>query len=198
MNEQLPLMTISLILAISLISISGFSNRNLFELLKHYPYEEKLKSSYYRWFTCGFLHGDWFHLFLNLFVLWQFGSAIEFIYKAKFGFLMGGILYLLIYSLVLVFSCYPTYNKNKFNPGYSSIGASGAISGILFIYILYYPFRLLYLFGMIPLPGIAMAVLYLIYSHWASKNSLDNIDHEAHYYGALIGLFLGLVVKFGL
>jgi membrane associated rhomboid family serine protease len=196
MNEQMPLMTISLILSISLISFAAFNNAQLFDKLKHYPFLEKLQKSYYRWFTNGFLHGDWFHLLLNLFVLWQFGSAIELLYKAKFGFLLGGIIFLLTYGLILVLSCIPTYLKHKDNPSYASVGASGAISGILFIYILYYPFRLLFLFGLIPLPGIAMAILYLIYSHWASKNSQDNIDHDAHYYGAIIGLSLGILIKY--
>jgi membrane associated rhomboid family serine protease len=178
MNEQMPLMTISLILSISLISFAAFNNAQLFDKLKHYPFLEKLQKSYYRWFTNGFLHGDWFHLLLNLFVLWQFGSAIELLYKAKFGFLLGGIIFLLTYGLILVLSCIPTYLKHKDNP------------------ILYYPFRLLFLFGLIPLPGIAMAILYLIYSHWASKNSQDNIDHDAHYYGAIIGLSLGILIKY--
>lgn len=196
MNEQLPLMCISLIISIALISIMAFNNRSLYEQCKHYPYIEKLQGSYYRWFTCGFLHADWMHLLLNLFVLWQFGFAIESIYKAQFGFLIGGVIFLIVYILILVFSSAPTYFKHKNNPSYASIGASGAISGILFIYILYYPFRLLYLFGIIPLPGIAMAILYLVYSRWASKNAADHIDHDAHYYGAVIGLGLGLIIKY--
>jgi membrane associated rhomboid family serine protease len=196
MNEQIPLMCLSLIISIALISIMAFNNRNLFEQCKHYPYLEKRQGSYYRWFTCGFLHGDWMHLLLNLFVLWQFGFAIESIYKANFGFLTGGLIFLVVYILILVLSNIPTYYKHKNNPSYASIGASGAISGILFIYVLYYPFRLLYLFGIVPLPGVAMAILYLVYSRWASKNSADHIDHDAHYYGAVIGLGLGLIVKY--
>lgn len=196
MIDQTSLMTIALILSIALISILAFSNRNLYEQCKHYPYLENTQHSYYRWFTCGFLHADWFHLFLNLFVLWQFGLAIEHIYKAQFGFFAGGVLFLLVYFAILVLSNIPTYFKHKNNPHYASIGASGAISGILFIYILYFPFRLLYFFGIVPLPGIAMAVLYLLYSRWASKNAADHIDHDAHYYGAIIGLALGLFIKY--
>ncbi|MBK8484138.1 MAG: rhomboid family intramembrane serine protease [Saprospiraceae bacterium] len=81
MNELLPLMTYSLLISISLISIIGFNNTALFDQCKHYPYLENKQKSFYRWFTCGFLHANWLHLFFNAFVLWQFGSVIEKIYK---------------------------------------------------------------------------------------------------------------------
>ncbi|MBK8484137.1 MAG: rhomboid family intramembrane serine protease [Saprospiraceae bacterium] len=110
--------------------------------------------------------------------------------------LLGGILFIVIYVLILILSCIPTYIKFKNNPQYASIGASGAISGILFIYILYFPFNLLYLFGMIPVPAIVFGFLYLYYSWWASRNTNDHIDHDAHYYGAVMGLLFGVIIKY--
>ncbi|MBK9728585.1 MAG: rhomboid family intramembrane serine protease [Saprospiraceae bacterium] len=196
MNELLPLMTYSLLISISLISIIGFNNTALFDQCKHYPYLENKQKSFYRWFTCGFLHANWLHLFFNAFVLWQFGSVIEKIYKEMYGMMLGGILFIVIYVLILILSCIPTYIKFKNNPQYSSIGASGAISGILFIYILYFPFNLLYLFGMIPVPAIVFGFLYLYYSWWASRNTNDHIDHDAHYYGAVMGLLFGVIIKY--
>ncbi|MBK6861149.1 MAG: rhomboid family intramembrane serine protease [Saprospiraceae bacterium] len=196
MNSLPPLMTYGLILSILVISSIGFSKSNIIQDYSHFPYLEKRNRQFYRWLSCGFLHANWLHLGLNLFVLYQFGSTIEHVYKAQFGFYVGGFLFILIYFIILIAGCIPTYFHHLNNTRYSSIGASGAISGILFIYVLYYPFQLLYLFGMVPIPAILFAPLYLIYSWWASKNPNDHIDHYAHFYGSIIGLFLGLLVKY--
>lgn len=196
MNEPMSLMTISLILSIGVISIWAFSNPGLIDQGKHYPYVEHRQRSYHRWFTCGFLHANWLHLFLNVFVLWQFGTVVERMYQLKFGQFYGSLAFLIVYLLILLGSNYPTYIKHKNNPSYASIGASGAISGVLFIYILYFPTRLLFLFGLVPLPGIVFGLLYLYYSWWASKNTSDIIDHDAHYYGAVLGVVFGLLVKY--
>ncbi|MBL7820386.1 MAG: rhomboid family intramembrane serine protease [Saprospiraceae bacterium] len=197
MNSLPPLMTYGLMLSILIISMIGFSKSHLILEYSHYPYREKRQGQFYRWLSCGFFHANWLHLALNLFVLYQFGSTIEFIYKSQFGFYFGGLLFLSVYLIILVIGCIPTYFHYSNNVNYSSIGASGAISGILFIYVLYYPFQLLYIFGMVPIPAILFAPLYLIYSWWASKNPNDHIDHFAHFYGSVIGLLLGLIIKYG-
>jgi membrane associated rhomboid family serine protease len=133
---------------------------------------------------------------MNLFVLMQFGIVVENICKEKAGIGPGSLIYLIAYLFILIASNIPTFLKNKENPYYASIGASGAISGILFIYIVFNPFRLLLLFGMFPLPGIAMGLLYLFYSRWASTHGKDHIDHDAHYYGALLGIIAGVLIKY--
>ena len=134
------------------------------------------------------------HLLLNLFVLWQFGFVIERLYTSMFGLTQGRMIYFTTYLLIMVLSCIPSYIKNKNNPNYASIGASGAISGILFIYIRYFPWNTLLIYGIVPLPAIMMGVLYLIYSWWAARNSNDGVDHEAHYYGAITGFLLSLII----
>lgn len=195
MINESNLMTISLLIALVVLFLITNSNRVLFDSYKHFPYAEKRNGSYYRWISSGFLHANYVHLFLNMFVLYQFGSTIESIYKSKLGFISGGMLYLFVYLLILLLSSIPTFIKFKDNPHYASIGASGVISGILFIYILYFPLNLLYLLGIIPIPAVLFGILYLLYSKWAASSSLDNIDHDAHYYGAVIGLVLGLMIK---
>ncbi|MFZ1581027.1 MAG: rhomboid family intramembrane serine protease, partial [Saprospiraceae bacterium] len=83
----------------------------------------------------------------------------------------------------------------KDNAYFSSVGASGGVSGILFIYILLYPWNMLGLFAIIPVPAIVFGVLYLWYSTWASKNQNTNIDHDAHFYGAIAGLLIAIVSR---
>lgn len=189
-------MTISLLCANAVIFLLCQSNAHLYDQLKHYPFIEKREGTYYRWFTSGFVHANWIHLFMNLFVLYQFGGTVERIYKAQFGFILGGILFLFVYVGILILSGLPTYIKYKNNPGYASIGASGVVSGVLFIYILYFPMNLLYFLGMLPIPAALFGIIYLAYSRWASSNVDDHIDHDAHYYGALFGIIAGLVIRF--
>jgi len=194
MSETIPYVTIILLCTIGVISISGFNNYSVIEYMRHYPYQEHRDKSYYRWLSCGFVHGSYIHLILNAFVLWQFGFVIEKMYIAKFGSVPGMSLYLSAYLLILVLSCVPTYIKHKNNSSYASIGASGAISGILFIYIYHFPNAILSLYGIIPLPAFAMGILYLVYSWWAAKQSRDGIDHDAHYYGAVMGLVIAVLI----
>ncbi|HUN17894.1 MAG TPA: rhomboid family intramembrane serine protease, partial [Saprospiraceae bacterium] len=107
----------------------------------------------------------------------------------------GMIIYLAIYILLAILSSVPTYLKYKNTPSYSSIGASGVISGLLFIYILYFPMNILLIYGIIPMPAFLMGILYLTYSWWASRKRQDGIDHEAHFWGAAFGLLIGFSLK---
>ncbi len=160
----------------------------------HYPYQEVRDKSYYRFISSGFVHGSWLHLGINMFVLWSFGEYIEKVYVAFFGDMMGRVLYIAMYLATIVFADIPTFLKHRNNPGYRSLGASGAVSGIVFISILLSPWSLIYVY-FIPVPGIVAGVAYLIYSSWASKNSQDLIDHDAHFYGALFGMLFTIALK---
>ncbi|MBK7231547.1 MAG: rhomboid family intramembrane serine protease [Saprospiraceae bacterium] len=182
--------TYGLLILILLVSFAAFNNYSVIERFRHYPYQENKDQSFYRWLTCGFVHGNYLHLFLNAFVLYQFGLTIESLYINQFGPGLGMLVYVSVYLVILVLSCAPTFFKHRHNPAYASIGASGAISGILFIYIYHFPFNMLYFYGIIPLPALLMGVLYLAYSWWAVKNTNDGIDHDAHYYGAVLGLLI--------
>ncbi len=194
MNENIPLVSTGMLILISIISFLGLQDYRIIETFRHYPYEEVRNKSFYRWLTCGFVHGGVMHLLLNLFVLWQFGFVVENLYISKFGLVQGRMTYLTAYLLILILSCIPSYIKQRNNSRYASIGASGAISGILFIYIRYFPWNTLLIYGIVPMPALLMGVLYVIYSWWAAKNSNDGIDHDAHYYGALIGILLAFII----
>ncbi|MEZ4907268.1 MAG: rhomboid family intramembrane serine protease [Saprospiraceae bacterium] len=180
---------------IFIVSLQGFSNGAFFDKFKNYPYRINRNNEYYRMLTSGFLHGGWVHLLINLFVFWQFGSFVEdYIFVSYYGIVWGRILYLLLFLLSVIFANIYSTIKNKNNPYYASIGASGAVSAILFSYTLFSPWSLIYLYAVIPIYTIVAGVLYLIYSQWASNNSNDHIDHSAHFYGALFGIIYTLVV----
>lgn len=176
------------------ISIWAWSNDRLFNSLMHYPYQESRDRSYHRLFTSIFLHGNWLHLLVNLFVFWSFGEAIEYQFALIFGKLTGGILFTALFILSGILADVATMRKHRDNPNFSSVGASGSISGIMFAYVLFYPWQDLYLYGFIPIPGIVAGGLYLWYSSYAAKKEGGRIDHNAHLYGALAGLIFTIVV----
>jgi membrane associated rhomboid family serine protease len=190
-------MSITVILAIltTIISAQAFKKPFYSQILGHHPYSEKHKNEWYRLFTCGFVHGSWTHLFVNMFVLWMFGERIEYYFTQIWGPLMGRVYFVLIYILTIAGANIPSLLKHKDNVGYYSIGASGAVSGIVFIFILFHPWEKLYLYFVLPIHGIVAGILYLIYSNWASKKSNDHIDHSAHFAGAIIGVGLLLLLK---
>lgn len=188
-------LTVILVIVCCIVSYLCFNNQVLFEKLKHWPYFEVRNKEYYRMLTSGFVHGSWIHLLINMFIFWQFGEAVEQYYQFLFGELIGRILFFFLFITTIIFADVPTLLKHKDNIHYSAVGASGAVSGIIFVSILFDPWQLLYLYGILPIPGIVAGVLYLIYSSWASKNSEDNIDHDAHFYGALFGMLFTILLK---
>jgi len=192
-------MSITLIIVVLSCAISfwAFNDQRVFANLLHSPYLEDQNHQYYRWITSGFLHGDVMHLLINMYVLWQFGTYVENYYISQFGVPGGQVLYAMTYLTTLVMADIPTYYKHRDNPGFSSVGASGAVSGILFIYILLSPLSMLGLYFIIPVPAIIFGVLYLWYSSWA-QNQNDRIDHAAHFYGAIAGMLLAIVFNFNL
>lgn len=190
-------MSISLALCVitGLISYQAFSNRSIVEKLKHHPYSEHRNKEYYRMLSSGFVHGGWIHLLINLFVLYQFGPIVEQVFGQMFGAAIGPLVFLLMYLVTIVVADLPTFFKHKDNPTYAAIGASGAVSGVVFVYILFFPWATLSLYGIIPFKAILGGVAYLIYSSWASKNRNDGIDHSAHFYGAVFGVLFTIILK---
>lgn len=188
-------MSISIALCIitGLISYQGFQNRSIVEKLKHHPVSEQQNKEYYRLLSSGFVHGGWLHLLINLFVLYTFGPVVEREYEGVFGSTFGPIMFLLMYLSAIAFADLPTLFKHKNNPSYAAVGASGAVSGVIFIYVLFNPWHQLALYGIIPFRAILGAVAYLAYSVWASKNRNDGIDHSAHFAGALYGMAFTII-----
>ena len=187
--------TILIIIFTSLISFQGFNRYAFIDRLKHSPSRENAYKEYYRLLTSGFVHADWTHLLVNMFVLYSFGGLIENYIIADFGTQVGRVIFLVLYILNIIFANIPTYFKHKNNPAFSSIGASGAVSGIVFIFILMQPWSILYLFFIIPLPAILVGVGYLLYSSWAAKKEHGRLDHLAHFAGAIAGMLMMIILK---
>jgi membrane associated rhomboid family serine protease len=122
------------------------------------------------------------------------GKVVEFYYFDVFGE-RGRAYYIILYVSSLLMSLIPTYNKNKMNPSYNGLGASGAVSAVVFTYILFNPVQKLYLYGIIGLPGIVFGALYLGYCYYMGKRGGDNINHSAHMWGAIYGFTFTIFLK---
>lgn len=199
MQIQLSI-TLALVLATVLISWRAYKNTTFFNLLKHSPYVEVRNKEYYRMLTSGFIHSNhpqvfFFHIFFNMFVLFEFGRIIEMTYLNIFGSSLGRLYFLLLYLLSIIGANLFTFARHKDNYAFASVGASGGVSGILFAFILFYPWETLYFFGIVPIPAIVLGVLYLVYSSYASRRQNSMIDHDAHFAGAVCGFVFTLILK---
>lgn len=185
----------SLIFALTVgLSIYTFSKPQLFGRLMLHPYSiQRDRSKWYLILTSGLIHKDWMHLLFNMITFYYFGFALESILVANSGSI-GHVYFAGLYIIALVLSDIPTIMQQKDNIGYYSLGASGAVSAVLFSFILFYPKVTLYIFMALPMPAFVFAFLYLGYCIWASKNARDHINHDAHLFGALTGLLITILL----
>ena len=185
--------TLVIIIITCIVSFISFRNQELMDKLIFYPPLVTEKNEWYRFFSCGFIHADIGHLALNMYALYGFGigpdnNGLEFQFIYIFGS-NGKLIYLLMYMLALAVSLIPTYQKNKENYYYKSLGASGAVSAVVFAYILLKPITYM---GIILIPvyfvSFLFGTLYLLVSYYLDKRGSGNINHSAHIWGALFGL----------
>ena len=188
---------IIIIFSIAAVSFLGFSNQTLFLKFLFKPYCILKDKEWYRFISSAWLHADYMHLFVNLFVLYSFGNYLEYFLNVYYEE-QSSVLYLFLFLGSTVVSHIPSYVKHKSNINYQAVGASGGVSGILFAYILINPLSMLELYLFIPIPAIVFGILYLWYSYYMSKKNMDNIGHEAHIYGALGGMTLITIIKPGI
>ena len=179
--------TLIIIIATSIISFIAFSNHNLLDQFIFYPPAVR-RGQIYRFFSCGLIHADWGHLIFNMIALYMFGEIVEMKFVGVFG-PMGKLIYLAMYILALAASVIPTYINNKDNYHYRSLGASGAVSAVIFAGILFHPLLGIGLFFIpIYIAGFLFGILYLVFSGWLDKRGGGNINHSAHIFGALFGI----------
>lgn len=179
--------TIILIAITTVVSLIAFNNHNLLDQFIFYPPAIR-RGQFYRFFSCGLIHADWGHLIFNMIALYMFGEIVE----AKFVEVFdryGKLVYLAMYVLALGASVIPTYFNNKDNYHYRSLGASGAVSAVIFAGILFFPLVGIGLFFIpVYIAGFLFGILYLFISGWFGKKGGGNINHSAHIFGALFGV----------
>jgi membrane associated rhomboid family serine protease len=178
----------------AVVSFLAFQNVALMEKLQFNAAQVVHRKQYYRLISHAFVHVSWTHLIVNMLVLYFFGRSVEnyfgyfFENRAEFYFIilyLGGILVSNIWSLI----------KHQNDYYYNAVGASGAVSAVLFTFIFLDPWEMLYLFAIIPIPGIVFGAGYLIYSYQMSKRKTDNVAHDAHFLGAVFGFVFPIILK---
>jgi membrane associated rhomboid family serine protease len=190
--------TLALIAITVTISLWGFYEKSLFEKLQLNPYSIYHRNQWYRVITHGFLHADYIHLLVNMIVLFSFGYSVEnqFDILANQGELGSATTHMLIlYFMGMVIATSTTIFKQKDNYSYNSIGASGAVSAVVFASIFFSPKSTILIMGLIPIPAFVFGILYLFYSQYKSRKDNDNVNHDAHFIGAVFGFIYPIIVK---
>lgn len=186
--------TLLIIFSTVIVSVIGFNNQQVIDNLIFNPVAVSEKNQYYRFVTCGFIHADMAHLAFNMISFYFFSQAIV---EPKFIEYFGdyGRAFLLImYVLALIVSILPTYLKHRQNDNYRSLGASGAVSAVVFAGLMISPLSQIGFFIIPPIiPGFIFGPLYLICSAYLEKRGGDNINHSAHIWGALFGVVFIIV-----
>ena len=186
--------TIAIVALTCIISFTAFSNDKITEDLIFYPPAITYNNQWYRFITCGFIHADIMHLAFNMYSFYLFGEMVESAFVSIFGD-KGKPLYLILYITSLVVCLLPTYLQHKENYHYRSLGASGAVSAVIFVGIFLNPTILMGIFPIpINIPGFIFGPIYLALSAYLAKKGHGNINHSAHIWGAIFGI-LFLVVS---
>ena len=175
-----------------LISLLAMNRERMMQNLMMNPYRIKRNREYYRFLTSGFIHINHVHLLFNMFSFYFFGTLMERIFFLVFG-AAGGIYFVALYLLAIIVSDIPTYFKQKDNPQYNSLGASGGVAAVIFAFIIFQPLHYICLFIVICMPGFIMGILFIAISYYQGRKSNSTINHEAHLYGALFGLFFCII-----
>lgn len=163
-----------------------YNSELLYKMILH-PYSMLREGLWYQVITSGFVHNDFMHLGFNMLTFYFFAFSLE-----KY---IGGAAFALIYFTSMVVADLPTIFKNKDNYNYSSLGASGAIAGVLFSFILFAPtMKISMMFIPIGIPAPIFAILYLVYCHFGDRYGQDNVNHSAHLYGAITGFILTMIL----
>lgn len=178
--------TLILVLLTVGISIAGFNNENIINKLILWPRYMDSPKEYYRLLTSGFIHADWNHLLFNMFSLFFFAQTIEYL----------EILLPILYLSGIVVASLPSFLKNRNNSYYRSLGASGGVASIIFFTIYYSPWSRIsfYFIPFFDIPAILFGVLYLAYEAYMSKRGQGNVNHDAHFWGSVYGLFFAFLI----
>jgi membrane associated rhomboid family serine protease len=180
--------TLVILLLTCVISFTAFSNEKIINDLIFYPTAVTNRNQWYRFITCGFIHADFMHLAFNMYTFFLFGKIVEGAFTDIFQS-SGRALYAIMYFASLVACLLPTYMQHRNNYHYRSLGASGAVSAVIFIGIVLNPTMALRIFPIpIDIPAFIFGPLYLLVSAYLAKKGRGNINHSAHIWGAIFGI----------
>jgi membrane associated rhomboid family serine protease len=188
-------LTVILIIITSLVSYYGWKNPEIIDKCLFTPYVIVRNQEYSRFLLSGFIHKDGTHLLFNMFTFYFFGNAVEQYFGYIFGPGMGMVLFVVFYFAAIIIADIPTFIKEKDNPSYHALGASGGTSAAVFASIVLMPLSDICIFGIFCLPGFILGLLFLGYAYYKGKMSNDNINHDAHFYGALFGIAVILIIS---
>lgn len=174
------------------VSVACFRRVEWFGRLALRPERVMQGGEWWRVLTHGFVHADWGHLLVNLFTYWSFGVFVE---SAFVGLGFGEWAYLVLYFGGMVVAAVPDVVRYRRAPWYASVGASGAVSAVLFTAIFLMPLEIILVFGVIPVPGIVFGVVYLVYCQYMARRGEGRINHRAHFYGAVFGFVFPILLK---
>ena len=178
---------------VSILCFTGTLNINSWVFNAYQVWHRK---QWYRMLSFGLVHSGWGHLIFNMLTLYFFGPVVEQYFAAAFGSTPGRILFAVLYVSAIAVSTLGDLHKYRDDYYYNAVGASGAVSAILFASILFEPKMGIYIFMIpIPVPGYIFAPLYLLYCWYMAKRNMDNIGHTAHFWGAVYGLVFPLLCK---
>ncbi|MFI5134861.1 MAG: rhomboid family intramembrane serine protease [Chitinophagales bacterium] len=186
--------TYIIIIVTALASVTAFQSSELMDRWIMRPYDVKYRNQWYRFITSGFIHANWSHLIINMLVFYSFAIVVTQYYDAYFG-ARAVYYFIMLYLGGMIIADVPTYFKHREQSWYASLGASGAVSAVTFASVLIEPRSMIYLMGFVPLPAIIWAVGYLVYSQYMGRRGGDNINHSAHFYGAVFGLIYTLALR---
>jgi membrane associated rhomboid family serine protease len=187
--------TYGIILLTVVVSIYCFNNETLFNRLKFNAFDVKHSNQWYRFFSYGFLHAGWVHLLINMVVLYSFGYLVERMFKGYFHEKYI-LYYILLYIGGLLLSIIPAFGKYKNDVFYNAVGASGAVSAVIFSSILLVPTApISFFFLPFEIPAWIFGFLYIIYEFYMSRRAKDNIGHDAHFWGAVYGVVFTILLK---
>ena len=181
--------TVTIVMITVIISLIALSNQHVMNRLIFWPPAIQ-KGQYDRFISHGFIHADGTHLLFNMITLFFFGSIIESFYR-QYLYELGFVLF---YLGGLIVAILPSYLKHKNDHRWASLCASGAVSAVLFAYILFQPWKLIFVF-FIPVPAIIFAILYIAYSIWSGKKGNSNVNHSAHLWGAAYGVIMTIIIE---
>jgi membrane associated rhomboid family serine protease len=180
-----------------IVSIIAMDNNSLKNKLMFNAYMIHNRKEWYRFFSNGLIHGDWMHLAFNMFSLYMFGGTVEAMYRDSDVFGGKGILfYILLYVGGLAMSSLYSYEKHKNDMYYNALGASGAVSAVIFAFIILAPTqKLMLLILPIPIPAYLFGLIFLGIEYYLGKRGQSNIGHDAHFWGAIYGIAFTLILK---